>query len=274
MKFVDEFRDRELALGLAAAIRREATPFPPLQCHGVLRRPHARDFPLWRAGLDAGDCELHSWPRLPGLRAAHRAHRQRAGTRRSDTASSCAVMATCCACRLRSGRSLLKAKADGADVRMVYSVDDALKIARQNPAREVVFFAIGFETTTPPTPSPSRRRRPKGSKLLGLLQPRAHARRAALHPGKLRGERRRRPDRRLHRPVACQPVIGSRPYDISPRSIKKPVVIAGFEPLDVMQAILMPIRQLNEGRHEVENQYVARRHARRQCEGAGAVAEV
>jgi hydrogenase expression/formation protein HypD len=63
----------------------------------------------------------------------------------------CAPTATCCACRVAAGRSLLKAKAEGADVRMVYAVSDALELARAHPEREVVFFAIGFETTTPPT---------------------------------------------------------------------------------------------------------------------------
>ena len=153
-------------------------------------------------------------------------------------------------------RSLLKAKADGADVRMVYSVDDALKIARQNPSREVVFFAIGFETTTPPTAVAIRKAKAEGLKNFSVfcnhvLTP------AALQAilGNAEESGSVSIDAFLG-PSHVSSVIGSKPYEYFAREYKRPVVIAGFEPLDVMQATLMAIRQLNEGRHVVENQYV------------------
>ena len=75
MKYIDEFRDGDLAEGLAKAIRHEANADAPLPSDGVLRRPHARDLALRRAGPAAGEREHDPWPRLPGLRAADRPHR-------------------------------------------------------------------------------------------------------------------------------------------------------------------------------------------------------
>jgi hydrogenase expression/formation protein HypD len=152
------------------------------------------------------------------------------------------------------GRSLLKVKAAGADIRMVYSTQDALSIARANPDRAVVFFAIGFETTTPPTAVALRQARAEG---LGnfsvycnhVLTPAALS--ALLGSPEADGVRI---DGFLG-PSHVSTVIGSRPYEPFADAYGKPVVIAGFEPLDVMQSTLMLIRQLNEGRHEVENEY-------------------
>lgn len=154
-----------------------------------------------------------------------------------------------------SGRkSLLKVKAEGADVRMVYSTQDALNIARNNPGRQVVFFAIGFETTTPPT-------------AVAILQARAEnltnfsvfcnhvltpsAMRAILDSPQPEGVQL---DGFLG-PSHVSTVIGSQPYEFVPQDYDKPIVIAGFEPLDVMQSVLMLVRQINEGRCDVENEY-------------------
>ena len=103
------------------------------------------------------------------------------------------------------GLSLMKAKARGADIRMVYSSADALRIARENPDREVVFFAIGFETTTPPTAVAIRQAAARGlAQLQRLLQPRADAGGDRQHPRVARGARaRHRAARRLRRPGAC-----------------------------------------------------------------------
>jgi hydrogenase expression/formation protein HypD len=148
--------------------------------------------------------------------------------------------------------SLLKVKAAGGDVRMVYSSQDALQIARDNPDRQVVFFAIGFETTTPPTVVAIRQAQAEG---LGnfsvfcnhVLTPAAiRAILASQHDIPIDG---------FLGPSHVSSVIGSRPYEFVPREHGKPVVIAGFEPLDVMQSTLMLIRQLNAGRCEVENEY-------------------
>jgi hydrogenase expression/formation protein HypD len=147
--------------------------------------------------------------------------------------------------------SLLHAKARGADVRMVYSPLDALRIARENPNREVVFFAIGFETTAPSTALTLLRARKEGiSNFFAFCN---HvtiipAIRAILDS----------PDLRLDGfigPGHVSTVIGLRPYRFIARDYSKPVVVSGFEPLDVLQGVYMILRQLREGRTVVENQY-------------------
>ncbi len=153
-------------------------------------------------------------------------------------------------------RSLLQAKAEGADVRMLYSPAEALALARQYPQRQIVFFAIGFETTTPPTALVVEQAQREGLANFSVfcnhvLTP------AAMHailqspldagvPLRLDG---------FIGPAHVSTVIGAAPYAIFPERYAKPVVIAGFEPLDLLQAILMLIRQLNDARCQVENQF-------------------
>ncbi|HEY6654463.1 MAG TPA: hydrogenase formation protein HypD [Solirubrobacterales bacterium] len=147
--------------------------------------------------------------------------------------------------------SLLDAKARGADVRMVYSPLDALKIARENPDREVVFFAIGFETTTPSTALTLKRAQAEGIRNFSLFCNHVTiipAIRAILDS----------PDLRLDGfigPGHVSTVIGLRPYRFIARDYGKPVVVSGFEPLDVLQGAYMILRQLREERSEIENQY-------------------
>jgi len=156
-----------------------------------------------------------------------------------------------------NGNSLLKAKAAGADIRMVYSTTDALGIAEAEPDREVVFFAIGFETTTPPTALAIRVAAEKKLKNFTIFC------NHVLTPSAIQNILESPDVRELGRvridgfigPAHVSAVIGSQPYNFFAEEFEKPVVIAGFEPLDVMQAILMLVRQINEGRHEVENQY-------------------
>ena len=151
-------------------------------------------------------------------------------------------------------KSLLKAKAEGADIRMVYSTQDALRIAREDPARQVVFFAIGFETTTPPTAVAVKTARAERLENFSVFC------NHVLTPPALRtilstaGPDGVRLDGILG-PSHVSTVIGSAPYGFVPVEFGRPVVIAGFEPLDVMQSALMLIRQINAGRAEVENQY-------------------
>src|ERR1700735_3929875 len=147
--------------------------------------------------------------------------------------------------------SLLQAKAEGGDVRFVYSPLDALKLAEENPDRQVMFFAVGFETTAPST-------------ALTLLQARADTvsnfswfstpvpivppLRAILES----------PDLRLNGflgPGHVSTVVGQRPYRFVPAEYGLPLVTAGFEPLDILHAISMLLTQIREGRCEVENQY-------------------
>jgi hydrogenase expression/formation protein HypD len=153
--------------------------------------------------------------------------------------------------------SLLKAKARGADIRMVYSAADALAIAQQNPLREVVFLAIGFETTTPPTAlviGQAEALRVTNFSVLcnHVLTPSAII--SILESPEMRTLGTVPLDGFVG-PSHVSTVIGSRPYEFFAEEYRKPVVIAGFEPLDVMQAILMLVNQVNEGRAEVENEF-------------------
>jgi hydrogenase expression/formation protein HypD len=156
------------------------------------------------------------------------------------------------------GMSLLKAKAAGADVRMLYSAADAIRIAQMFPQREVIFFAIGFETTTPPTALVIQ----QAEKLAlanfsvfcnHVLTPAAITH--VLESPEVR-ELGTVPLDGFIGPAHVSTVIGSQPYEYFAEEYRRPVVIAGFEPLDVMQAILMLVRQLNDGRAEVENEFI------------------
>ena len=153
--------------------------------------------------------------------------------------------------------SLLKAKARGGDIRMIYSTADVLSIARANPEREVVFLAIGFETTTPPTAMLIKQARAEGLKNLSVLCNHVLTPSAITHI--LQSPEVREygtlPIDGFIGPSHVSAVIGSRPYEHFAQEYCKPVVISGFEPLDVMQGILMLIRQVNTGRAEVENEF-------------------
>lgn len=154
-------------------------------------------------------------------------------------------------------RSLLKAKAEGADIRMIYSCADALNIAKQNPEREVVFFAIGFETTTPPTAiiiQQAQKQQVKNFSVFcnHVLTPSAIS--TILESPEVRGMGLVPLDGFIG-PAHVSTIIGSQPYEYFAEEYQKPVVIAGFEPLDVLQAILMLVRQVNQGKAIVENEF-------------------
>src|SRR6516162_9265348 len=147
--------------------------------------------------------------------------------------------------------SLLDARAEGADVRFVYSPLDALKIAHQHPDRQVVFFAIGFETTAPSTAVTLLRAQAEGIKNFSVFCNHVTiipALKAILDSPGLRLDG-------FIGPGHVSMVIGLRPYTFVARDHHKPVVIAGFEPLDIIQAVYMIVKQIAEGRSEVENQY-------------------
>ncbi|MFP5219671.1 MAG: hydrogenase formation protein HypD [Actinomycetes bacterium] len=150
-----------------------------------------------------------------------------------------------------SRSSLLEAKARGADVRMVYSPLDALKIAQTNPDKRVVFFAVGFETTAPSTAVTLLRAREAGVRNFSVFC--NHVTIVPPLQAILTS-----PDLRLDGflgPGHVSTVIGNRPYEFVPRQHGKPLVTAGFEPLDILQAVVMLLQQLVDGRCEVENQY-------------------
>jgi len=154
-------------------------------------------------------------------------------------------------------RSLLKARAQGADVRMAYSAFEALEIAAAHPDKEVVFFAIGFETTTPATAhiiqEADRRRLGNFSVYCNHVVTPA-AIQSILDSPEVREWGQVRVDGFIG-PSHVSAVIGSKPYEYFADEYQRPVVIAGFEPLDVMQAVLMLVHQLNAGRACVENQF-------------------
>ncbi|MFV0461899.1 MAG: hydrogenase formation protein HypD [Nostocoides sp.] len=147
--------------------------------------------------------------------------------------------------------SLLNAKARGADVRFIYSPLDALKIALENPEATVVFFAVGFETTAPSTAATLAR-----AKALGLKNFAVFANHVTIVPPiKAILDS---PDMRLDGflgPGHVSTVVGTRPYRFVPETYGKPLVVAGFEPLDILQSVHMLLQQIVDGRCEVENQY-------------------
>lgn len=147
--------------------------------------------------------------------------------------------------------SLLDARAEGADVRFVYSPLDALKLARQYPDRQVVFFAIGFETTAPSTAVTLLRARAEGITNFSIF-----CNHVAVIPAikSILDSPGLRLDGFIG-PGHVSMVIGTEPYVFIARDYRRPIVISGFEPLDILQSVLLLVRQINEGRAEVENQY-------------------
>ncbi len=150
-----------------------------------------------------------------------------------------------------SKKSLQQAKAEGADVRMVYSPLDALQLARDNPAREVVFFALGFETTMPSTALTVLQAEAEGIETFSLFC--NHITIIPTIKAILDS-----PDLRIDGflgPGHVSMVIGNQPYAFIAERYRRPMVIAGFEPLDILQSIWMLMKQFAEGRCEIENQY-------------------
>jgi hydrogenase expression/formation protein HypD len=150
-----------------------------------------------------------------------------------------------------TGKSLLQARAAGADVRMVYSPLDALDLARRNPAREVVFFGLGFETTTPSTAITIQTAAAEGVTNFSLFC--SHI--TVPEPIKALLDDPHMVLDGFVGPGHVSMVIGTHPYDFIARDYSKPIVVAGFEPLDLLQSVLMVLTQIQEGRAEVENQY-------------------
>jgi hydrogenase expression/formation protein HypD len=147
--------------------------------------------------------------------------------------------------------NLLEAKARGADVRFVYSPLDALRIAVENPDRQVVFFAVGFETTAPSTAVTLLKARDDDVRNFSVFS--NHV--TIVPPIKAILES---PDLRLDGflgPGHVSTVIGNHPYRFVSQQYGKPLVTAGFEPLDILQAIVMLLTQIRDGRCEIENQY-------------------
>jgi hydrogenase expression/formation protein HypD len=150
-----------------------------------------------------------------------------------------------------SKKSLLQAKAEGADVRMVYSPLDSLQIAKNNPDKQIVFFALGFETTMPSTALTVLRAEKEGIKNFSLFC--NHITIIPTIKAILDS-----PDLQLDGflgPGHVSMVIGNSSYRFIAEHYKRPLVVAGFEPLDILHAIWMVLKQIDEGRTEIENQY-------------------
>jgi hydrogenase expression/formation protein HypD len=254
MKYVDEYRDAARARALAAAIRAEAAPgvdyafmeFCGGHTHAISRYGIEDLLPPAIRMIHGPGCPVCVLPvgRIDAAIALAR-----------DKRVTLCTYADLMRVPASKGNSLQKAKAEGADIRMVYSTIDALRIAASEKAREVVFFAIGFETTTPPTAVALQRAASDGlgnfsvfcNHVLTPVAMRAILSTDAADSVRLDG---------FVGPAHVSTVIGTEPYRAVAAEYRKPVVVAGFEPLDVMQAILLLLRQVNDGRAEVENQYI------------------
>jgi hydrogenase expression/formation protein HypD len=256
MKYIDEFRDGALAQNLAASIAAEADPrrrynlmeFCGGHTHAISRYGVADLLPPPVHMIHGPGCPVCVLPIGRVDLAIRLALDQRV------------ILCTygdCLRVPASDNLSLLKAKARGGDVRMVYSPSDALKAAAEHPDREVVFFAIGFETTTPPTALVIKEAARRGLSNFSVLC--NHVLTPAAITNILESPEVRElgtlPLDGFIGPAHVSTIIGSQPYEFFAEEYRKPVVIAGFEPLDVMQAILMLVRQINDGRAEVENEF-------------------
>lgn len=255
MKYIDEFRDGDLARNIARSIAAEADP---AQAYRFMEFCGGHTHAISRYGLTdllPPNVRMIHGPGCP-VCVLPIGRVDQAIRMALEYGVILCTYGDCLRVPASDGLSLLKAKAQGADVRMVYSTQDALALAQKHPERQVVFFAIGFETTTPPTAVAIEQAQALGlanfsvlcchvltpAAIIGILEsPEAKAGGVALDG--------------MVGPAHVSTVIGSAPYEFVPERYGKPVVIAGFEPLDMMQAILMLVRQVNQGRAEVENEF-------------------
>jgi hydrogenase expression/formation protein HypD len=247
MKFLDEYRDGDLAQKLAAEIHRVTTkPWTIMevcggQTHAIVKFGIDELLPKQITLIHGPGCPVCVTP----LEVIDQA---------LAIAAQPAVIFTSFGDMLRvpgSSTDLLSAKAAGADVRIVYSPLDAVKIAEENPAREVVFFGVGFETTAPATAMAIFQAAQKGLKNFSMLI--SHV----LVPPAIEA---------LMSSPYCQvqgflaaghvcTVMGFEEYFALATKYHVPIVVTGFEPLDILHGVLMTVQQLESGRAEVENQY-------------------
>src|SRR5271167_460721 len=247
MKYIDEYRDETVAGKLIKELRRIVTkPWVLMEVCG------GQTHTIVKNGIDhllPDEVELVHGPGCPvcvtSLEMIDKAH---AIAQQSD------VIFCSFGDMLRvpgSGADLLVLKSRGADVRVVYSPIDSLKIARANPGKKVVFFAIGFETTAPGNAMAVWQAREQGIKnfsvlvshvlvppaIASILQSPLNRVQGFLGPGHV-----------------CT-VMGYREYEPIAERYNVPIVITGFEPLDILEGVLMTVRQLEAGSAEVQNQY-------------------
>jgi len=250
MKYVDEFRDGDTARALAGVIRNEVNPdrdyrlmeFCGGHTHAIFRFGIVDLMPDNIRFIHGPGCPVCVLP----------AGRIEAAIRLVENEG--VILCTYAdLMRVPAGKrdSLQKARARGADIRMIYSSSDALTLARENPEKQIVFFAIGFETTTPPTAAAIKIAQAEGLKNFSVFcnhveTPPAMMTILAAGDAKIDG---------ILGPSHVSTIIGSRAYADCCDKYHVPLVIAGFEPLDVIQSVLMLVRQINAGVATVENQY-------------------
>ena len=248
MKFLDEYRDGDLARKLAAEIHRITTkPWTIMevcggQTHAIVKFGIDELLPKTITLIHGPGCPVCVTP----LEVIDQA---------LEIAARPGVIFASFGDMLRvpgSTTDLLAAKARGADVRIVYSPLDAVKIAEDNPAREVVFFGVGFETTAPATALAVFQAAQKGLQNFSLLI--SHV----LVPPAI-DALMSAPNCRVQGFLAAGhvcTVMGYEEYFPLAKKYHVPIVVTGFEPLDILHGILMTVEQLESGRAEVENQYV------------------
>ena len=256
MKYIDEFRDGDVARGIAGAIAREANParsyyfmeFCGGHTHAISRYGVSDLLPDNVKMIHGPGCPVCVLP-IGRVDQAIRLALEQGVT--------LCTYGDCLRVPASDGLSLMKAKARGGDIRMVYSSADAVALAQKHPEKQIVFFAIGFETTTPPTAVAIKQAAALGLKNFSVLC--CHVLTPSAISSILESPEVRQwgtvPLDGFIGPAHVSTIIGSRPYEFFAEEYRKPVVIAGFEPLDVMQAIRMLICQVNEGRAEVENEF-------------------
>jgi hydrogenase expression/formation protein HypD len=247
MKYVDEYRDRAAARQLAGAIRRTVTrPWTIMevcggQTHTIVKSGMIDLLPPEITLVHGPGCPVCVTP-LELIDAA-----VQIAARPEVTLCSFGDM-------LRvpgSSKSLFSVKAEGGDVRIVYSPLDALKLARENPARQVVFFAVGFETTAPANAMAVWQAARDGIDNFSVLVAQV------LVPPAIEAVLSS-PACRVQAFIAAGhvcAVMGYEQYEPLAEKYRVPIVVAGFEPVDLLDAIRMVVDQLESGRAEVENQY-------------------
>jgi hydrogenase expression/formation protein HypD len=249
MKYVDEFRDPGVISGVLRQLLRTVDP---ARHYRIMEVCGGHTHSIYRHGLRdvlPANIELVHGPGCPVCVLP---------TGRVDDGLTIAerdgVILTCFGDMMRvpgTRGTALELKARGADIRMVYSPLDALRIAEQHPEKHVCFFAIGFETTAPSTALTILRAQALGVTNFSVFSNHVTivpAMRAILDS----------PDMRIDGfvgPGHVSSITGCRPYEFIARDYGKPVVVAGFEPLDILEAILMIVNQLHAHEARVENQY-------------------
>ena len=248
MKFLDEYRDGKIARALAAEIAAAATkPWVLMEICG------GQTHTIMRYGLDEllpPNVELVHGPGCPVcVTPLETIDKAIALALRSD------VILVSYGDMLRvpgSNSDLFRAKAQGADVRIAYSPVEALKIAKANPDRKVVFLAIGFETTAPANAMAAWQASREGLVNFSMLV--SHV----LVPPAIRALLASRENRvqGFIAPGHVCTVMGYQEYESLVEGFGIPIVVGGFEPVDILEAILMLVKQLESGEMRIENQYV------------------